>query len=181
MELSQLCLQLTLQQTHALGGTGRDRRGSTISPLSHTLSLCLLGTHPSPLCTLDAREWPQPSCPGPHGSLGTRWCRHGPCCRHHPGDAAGHSMPHRARRSGQVSGVAVGGLRLTTGVAHPGPSIPISLKHQPRNPHMYSCMLHMYLAGMELQPSHEAFNGLDLLGERCVRKSLRPKALYPPP
>lgn len=33
MEFAQLCLQLTLQQTHALGGMSRDRRGST-SPLS---------------------------------------------------------------------------------------------------------------------------------------------------
>lgn len=45
---------------------------------------------------------------------------------------------------------------------------------------MHVCMLHMYLAGMELQPSQEAFNGLDLLGERCVRRSLRSMALYPP-
>lgn len=40
-------------------------------------------------------------------------------------------------------------------------------------------MPHQYLTGMELQPSQEAFNGLDLLGERCVR-SLRPRALYLP-
>lgn len=37
MELAQLCLQLTFQQTHALGGMGRDRRGSTTSPFSPTL------------------------------------------------------------------------------------------------------------------------------------------------
>lgn len=33
VELAQLCLQLTLQQTHALGGTGTDRTGSNTGPL----------------------------------------------------------------------------------------------------------------------------------------------------
>lgn len=137
---------------------------------------------PSPLCTLDAPEWPRPGCLGPRGSLGTQYCRHGPCCRHHPGDVAGHSMPHIAHQSGQVSGVAVRELRPTTGVAPPRPS-PTHFPDDTSSPTplcMHTCVLHMYLASMELQPSQEAFNGLDLLGERCIRRGMRPRALYPP-
>lgn len=45
---------------------------------------------------------------------------------------------------------------------------------------MHTCMLDMYLAGMELQPSQETFNGLDLLGEKCIRRGLKVRALYLP-
>lgn len=41
-------------------------------------------------------------------------------------------------------------------------------------------MLHIYLAGMELQPSQEAFNGLDLLRERYVRRGQRTRDLNLP-
>lgn len=145
MELSQLSLQLTLQQTHALGGLDRDRSGSRTSPLSSALPYpvrLLMDTHPSPQCTRDAPEWPQPGCPGPRGSLGTQCCRHEPCCRHHPGDAAGHSMLHTAHRSGQVSRVAVGEFRCTTGVSHSGPSLPPSLcdsQSTPNSIHTHAC------------------------------------------
>lgn len=144
-----------------------------------------MGTHPSPPCTRDAPEWPLLGCPGPLGSPGTQWCRHGPCCRHHPGDAAGHSMPHTARRSGKVSGVTVGGLRLTSGFTHLWgcspwawhcPSSPYDIQPPTHPAHM----LHSYLAGMELQSSQEAFNGLDLLEKRWVRRGLRPRALTLP-
>lgn len=54
-----------------------------------------------------------------------------------------------------MSGVAEGGLRLTTGVAHPGPSIiPSPCDTQSPTPrYKHTRMLHKYLAGVELQPS----------------------------
>lgn len=51
MEFAQLCLQLTLQQTHALGGMSRDRRGSTTSPFSPALPYPLPLPHGHPSLT----------------------------------------------------------------------------------------------------------------------------------
>ena len=115
MELAQLCFQLALQQTHALDRetgagrmTGRGQKPVPSHQLYCTLCLGLRGTHPSPLCTRDALEWPRPGCPGPRGSPESRCCRHGPCCRRHPGDAAAHSMTHTVHQSGQRSGWQTG-------------------------------------------------------------------------
>lgn len=89
----------------------------------------------SPLYTLDVPGWPQLGCPGPLCSLGTQCYRHGPCCRRHPGDAAGHSMLHRAHRSGKVSG---GRQNHYWGWSpkdlHPAPNLPM-----PPKPHPHPC------------------------------------------
>lgn len=115
--------------TYSGSDTSRNKKGSRTSPpiflTSSTLYLCLNGhpSHPSPQCTRDAPLWLQPGCLGLPDSPVSQCCRHGPCCRHHPGASAGHSRPRTARQSGQGSGAVLEALGLATKVAHQGPSI----------------------------------------------------------
>lgn len=147
---SPSCASSSLSSRHMLwegwAGTRADQEPVLSHQLCYTPCLCLLDTHPSPLCTRDALEWLRPGCPGPLGSLETQCCRHGSCCRRHPGDAAGHSMLHTAHQSGQVSGVILGELKLTPGVAHPGPSIPLSPTRLVCTLHTCACCTYTLLA-----------------------------------
>lgn len=83
-------------------------------------------------------------------------------------------MPHRVHQSGQMSEVVLENLRLITRLAQLALPLPIPVISVSSPTCAHRGVLPIYLAGVELQPSQEAFDGLDLLRERYIRRGQNP-------